>query len=495
MKRVVIIGVLVLSFVAVLPSTTATARSAKAAAVPTPTVEGPVTSGNGKIVVQSSSFDLATVGYEQAEYFISGIAHWYANVAPFTADGRWKVTEDGSAPYTTRIVVYRPIDPKKFDGTVMVEWLNVTGGLDTGANWTLTHAEQIRAGNVWVGVTAQRLGIVGGTNTLVASQVLQTADPVRYGPLEHPGDAFSYDIYSQAGQAVREDAGAALGGLQPRHVIAVGESQSAIYLTTYVNALARSARVYDGYLLHGRAGAAGPLDGSGIFAADRKPARIRTDLDVPVLMFETESDLVNLGYASARQADTRLIRTWEVAGTSHYDIYGLVMGPKDPGDGSFDTPFFDSMVTTISSPYPGIVDCRSPINAGGATYVLRASVAALQRWVADGTPPPRAARLRMHGSAFVLDGDGNAIGGARTPHVDAPIATLSGLGQSGNSFCFLFGTTAPFDAAKLASRYPSHAAFVKAWNTATDQAVKAGFLLRADARHLKAAAAKSSIGS
>ena len=195
----------------------------------------------------------------------------------------------------------------------------------------------MRQGMAWVGVTAQKVGIVGGTNPLVASQALKNADPVRYAPLEHPGDAFSYDIYSQVGRAVREDAATVLGGLKPRHVVAVGESQSAFYLTTYVNALAGSTKVYDAFLLHGRSGAPGPLDGSGIFTADRKPVRIRTDVDVPVLMFETESDLVNLWYASARQPDTRRIRTWEVAGTSHYDTYGLVMGPKDPGDGSFDT--------------------------------------------------------------------------------------------------------------------------------------------------------------
>ena len=74
------------------------------------------------------------------------------------------------------------------------------------------------------------------------------------------------------------------------------------------------------------------------------------------------------------------------------------------------------------------------------------------------------------------------------------IASLSGLGQTGSSFCFLFGTTAPFDAAKLASLYASHAAFVKAWNTATDKAVKAGFLLPADAKNIKAAAAQSTVG-
>ena len=467
---------------------------AATATVPTPTVEGPITTGNGKIVVQSSNFDLASVGYEQAEYFVSGTATSYTSATPLTDDGKWTVSPDQSAPYTTRIVVYRPIDPNRFNGTVMVEWLNVTGGLDAGANWTTGHAEQIREGTAWVGVTAQRQGIVGGASALVASQAAKNADPVRYAPLEHPGDEFSYDIYSQVGEAVRKDAATVLGGLEPRHVIAVGESQSAFYLTTYVNALARSTKIYDGFLLHSRAGSAGPLDGSGVFAAGRKPVRIRTDIDVPVLMFETESDLVNLQFARARQPDTRRIRTWEVAGTAHYDTYGLLMGPKDPGDGSFDTPFFDSMVTTITSPYPGIIECNAPINAGPATYVLRAAVAAMQRWVADGTPPPRSPRLRMKGDTFVLDAEGNAVGGIRTPHVDAPIAALSGLGQSGSNFCFLFGTTKPLDAAKLAALYPSHAAFVKAWNAATDKAVEAGFILPADAENLETSAAQSTVG-
>ena len=47
----------------------------------------------------------------------------------------------------------------------------------------------------------------------------------------------------------------------------------------------------------------------------------------------------------------------------------------------------------------------------------------------------------------------------------------------------------------MAARYPSHAAFVKAWNAATDKAVKAGFVLPADAKGIKAAAAQSSVGS
>ena len=494
MKRVVvIIGVVTLSFVTVLPSATA---AAPATTVATPTVEGPITTGNGKIVVQSSNFDLAPVGYEQAEHFISGTAHSYASAMPLTDDGKWSVTENGSAPYKTRIVVYRPIDPKKFDGTVTLEWLNVSGGLDAGANWTMDHLEQIREGMVWVGVTAQQVGIVGGSNKLVASQALHNADPVRYGSLSHPGDQFAYDIYSQAAQAVRKASATVLGGLRPKRLIAVGESQSAFYLTSYANGLARDTKLFDGFLIHSRDGGGTMFDGTGANGHLAGSVHIRRDLGIPVLVLTTESDLVLLRYANARQPDSRHFRDWEIAGTSHYDTYSLSFGPKDDGTINRDAAFFQTMITTVSSPYPGIIDCAKPINSGGQTYVARAAVTAMNRWVTDGTPPPRAPRLEMHGSSsFALDRHGNAVGGIRTPQVDAPIATLSGLGQSGSNFCFLFGTTAPFDAPKLASLYPSHAAFVKAWNAATETAVKAGFILPADATNIKAAAAQSSIGN
>ena len=131
------------------------------------------------------------------------------------------------------------------------------------------------------------------------------------------------------------------------------------------------------------------------------------------------------------------------------------------------------------------------------TYVLRASIDALDTWIAHGTAPPKSPRLQTTGDTeapFALDSDGNVKGGIRTPQVDVPVATLSGLGQSGTSFCGIFGTTKPFDAATLAARYPSHAAFVKAWNAATDKAVKAGFVVAADAAGIKAAAAHSPVG-
>jgi hypothetical protein len=70
--------------------------------------------------------DLASVGYTQEEFFLSGDAASYSSAAPLSSDGNWTITEGTPAPFTTRIVVRRPIDAAKFNGSVAVEWLHVT---------------------------------------------------------------------------------------------------------------------------------------------------------------------------------------------------------------------------------------------------------------------------------------------------------------------------------------------------------------------------------
>jgi hypothetical protein len=65
------------------------------------------------------------------------------------------------------------------------------------------------------------------------------------------------------------------------------------------------------------------------------------------------------------------------------------------------------------------------------TYVLRASIDALNTWITRGTPPPMA-RLRATEDSkapLLLDADGNVNGGIRTPQMDAPVAALSGSGS------------------------------------------------------------------
>jgi Alpha/beta hydrolase domain len=240
-----------------LPGLVFSVESASAT-VASPSVSGPVGGGTPSEWMFSTSFNLAQVGYQEKEFFISGTAKSYTSSQLLTTDGKWNniVPTGTTAPYTTRVVVRTPIDPAKFNGTVIVEWLNVSGGVDAGPDWTLSHNELIRDGFAWVGVSAQWLGVQAaqGNNPLVVP-----GDPARYGALSHPGDSFSYDIFSQAGQAIRHNAALMLGGLIPNKLIAVGESQSAGRLVTYINAIQPRDHEYDGFLVHSRGATGAPL--------------------------------------------------------------------------------------------------------------------------------------------------------------------------------------------------------------------------------------------
>jgi hypothetical protein len=465
------------------------------AQVPSPTLEGPITGGHGTPFVAATSFDLARVGYTEEEYFISGTASAYTNVGALTPDGRWTVAPGATAAYKTRILVFRPANPRRFNGTVVVEWLNVSGGLDAAPDWLGAHTEMIREGIVWVGVSAQFVGVEGGSAVVgIVSLPLKTVDPARYGSLLHPGDSFSYDIFSQAGQAIRHPAGPnPLGTLRLKKVIAAGESQSAFRMVTYIDAVHPLAGVYDGFLVHSRGSAGAQLSEAPETAIPVPgPTLIRDDLRVPVLTFETETDLTFLGYFFARQEETRRFRLWEVAGTAHADTYTLVVGFADLGN----SPAAADLLIT-SSPLPGLIDCGAPINSGPQHFVLDAAIAALNRWVRRGTPPPRGPRLEVTAGpppVIVRDAHGNALGGIRTPEMDVPIATLSGGGQSGSLICLLLGTTVPFDAATLASLYPGHGAYVGKFARATRRAQRAGFIRRHDAKLMAASAAASNVG-
>jgi hypothetical protein len=139
----------------------------------------------GTPVLPLGNYDLHPLGYVVEEYFVSGTAQSYRLAAAATEDGRWRVVADASAPYVTRIVV--------------------------------VHRELIRHGDAYVAVSAQKVGIEGGGGVLGAGlPVLKQSNPARYAPLSHPGDAFSYDIFSQAGRLVKDLTSGILGPLATR---------------------------------------------------------------------------------------------------------------------------------------------------------------------------------------------------------------------------------------------------------------------------------------
>ena len=141
-------------------SPTVSGPTRPAASAASPTVSGPVTGGTGAIVPANLTLpDVSKLGYRSAEYFLAGTASAYTSGAALSSDGKWTVTPTSPASYKTRIVVFRPSNPAKFNGTVVVEWLNVSGQVDSNPDWTMTHNELIREGAAWVGVSAQAVGV------------------------------------------------------------------------------------------------------------------------------------------------------------------------------------------------------------------------------------------------------------------------------------------------------------------------------------------------
>jgi hypothetical protein len=466
-----------------------------------PTATGPVTGGKGQPNLLSVPLDPANVGYRVEEYLIAGDASAYEPEGTLGADGEWSVNASSSAPYKTRVVVWKPAKAKDFNGTVFVEWLNVTGGFDAPFDWVTAHNHVISEGAAWVGVSAQAIGVQGGTAVADVPGApppggLKGADPERYGSLTHPGDGYSYDIFSQAAMVVRGDSKGTkpFAGYDVQRVIGMGQSQSAGRLTTYVNAVQPLAQLYDGLLIHSRGGGAASLAVAGSGPSPNAPdlpddVKIRSDLDVPVLTLETETDLTQLGFTRARQADSKQFRLWEIAGTSHIDGYPHLVVTDEP----------EVTVLDPAQATGGPVSCDAPINAGVQQPVAVAALAGLERWVRTGTPPRKATRLQTSSAAgrvtIERDANGIAKGGVRTPIVDVPLAANTGEPNSGGptigslNFCSLFGTSTALDASALARLYPNGADdYVARFARSADEAAKLGFWLKRDAARYKTAA-------
>ena len=324
----------------------------------------------------------------------------------------------------------------------------------------------MRDGFAYVGVTAQKVGVSGGSAIPIPGyhpKALVDQNPARYKSLHHPGDQYSYDIFSQAAQAILHPNGPSpLGSLQPaashrRRRVAVGVAVGHLRRT-------RSqpiTNIFDGFMIHSRGGAGTELE-PGAAGAVPKLVHIRTDLHVPVMMLATETDLFGLGFYKAFQPDTDLLRTWQMAGTSHVDQstldYGITSGRQ-----------WDK-----TSVVPDFTELCGSINDGPEQYIVRAAFAALNAWVVDGTQPPHSPAIKVIGGTKIArDAHGDAIGGIRTPAVDVPTETLSGeYDPSKSVICSLFGARAPFTAATLKQLYPTHADYVTKVKASAAAAVK-----------------------
>ncbi|SFB85440.1 alpha/beta hydrolase domain-containing protein [Streptomyces aidingensis] len=393
----------------------------------------------------STVTDLAAAGYVEEEFYLSGEADAYRPTGE-------RVASD--VPYTTRLIVRRPTDPGRFNGTVLTEWQNVSAGYDLDALWS---PEQImREGYAWVGVSAQRVGV----------DQLRGWSPARYGDLDVTGqgaftaDELSYDIFAQAAEALRSRGGDArpLGRLRARTVVAVGASQSAGRMTVYYDrVLPGTTPVFDAYA----------------FIVGPAPSRRGEE---PVFHVLSETDV----RTPVRRADDDRYRRWEVAGTAHSGWHGQ----------AYRKPVLDRDLGAA----PEYACDRPPFSRAPLHHVLAAAYHHLVRWARYGSEPPSAPPLEFAADGTLArDGLGLARGGIRLSQVEVPTALNDGI-NSGETFCVLFGSHIPFDKARLDELYPSPGRYVSAVRRADIRAVLDGHLLPADAYQNLRDALASGIG-
>lgn len=428
------------------------------AGVPPATISGPIAadpagSGSRNAIHSASAIELTAHGYIEQEYFIEGTANSYAQ-DPEDPLANARVASSGH-PYKTRLVVRRPQE-ENFNGVVVIEWMNVTGGVDKDIDWWQSGAHLVANGYAYVFVSAQQMGIDN----------IVTWSPERYAGLDASddgrvsADASSYDIFSAVARAVNREGGSAaagqvdiLAGLKARQIIATGHSQSASRLASYLNGIHPLEPVFDGFIVHGGGG------------------KIRDNQAVKIFKLMAETDM--LRRAASPQPNSDNFRQWEVAGSSHVDVpfeieyakvraqqAGLAMDAVTPRDSGCDLPAYST------------VPFRDVMNAAFQHMV---------RWIDDGVAPPTAEPIRLIRSyptpEFARDARGNVLGGIRLAEHAVPTAKNTGVNTGANRFCFLYGSHEDFDAATLNALYASKESYVESVRRVARENVEAGYIL------------------
>jgi hypothetical protein len=404
--------------------------------------------------------DLAFEGYVEQEFLVSGQAT-PLSTAYGSQPGERALPSGPTRPFKTRVLVRRPDRPERFNGVVVLEWLNTSNGFDADNVWLALQDHLVATGYAWIGVSAQGFG---------GTEALRAWSPERYGDLriENGGamarEPFSLDIFQQVAAEVRHGK---VAGVQPKTVIAAGQSQAAIWLATYINGGLAQTGAIDGFLLVSAT------------SASIDPATPR-----PVLRIVAEGDAAGPDAENQPEESARF-RQWEIAGTSHVDRH--LRAAREPVQ-------LRDLGTSVQA---GIATKCEVAAIGTTTPAYMVEAAGLDRlviWSQGGPSPPKAQRLVRR-----LDRDGRlernalglAVGGIRLPDIAAPVGLNVGK-NGGAPACGAQGYYQPFSLFELRNLYPTVRAYRQAVARGVRENVSAGFLSPEDGALIREAADKAS---
>ena len=441
-------------------------------------------------------------GYTEKEFFQSG----RANVYDLGADERAVVASSAHA-YTTRLLVRYPSDAAKFSGRVFIDIMNASSGVDLEDLWRRSWKHIMLSGDAYIGITSKSL----------TAAALKKFDAARYADIQWQvngvnEDGLVWDMISQLGTQLRQPgSGGLLGALAPKWVYLAGQSQSGFYLNSYITAFSdrveqagvQGKPLFDGYLSLVGPGSM-PLRSEPGAPSASVPKSLYKATSVPqiVLMSEAESRFAGGGGGGgfpvfppySRRADASSasdkFRFYEVAGAPHSDptspiipINSEIAKAKADGTGRSPRPYFTGHEEPALQLDEFVTGALENLHAWAANNV--AAPAADSRWIrytvstgANGNPVHTPQR----------DGFGNALGGLRSPLIEAPLYQYLGMGKSASgAFAVDWGSMIRLSDATINTLYGgSCVTYRQVFDSAADSLLAERYVVRRDADQLKA---------
>ncbi|KAJ5278837.1 hypothetical protein N7478_004209 [Penicillium angulare] len=438
------------------------------------TISLPDTKTSKPVLLEPYHVDLLPeYGYLSQEFLISGVAH--------------------GESFCTRLLLRRPADVSKFSGFVVEEPSHLWGGTSI---WRHINRWLMRNGHAWLEVDSQAPSAIGK---------IKNVDPKRYeqmhfisGPTSDefadsipfvtdvskemltetynafkakwwPATLQSPEILAAASHTLRSGQ----LGINARWVVLSGLSQTGGVTRRFIThcshlRLPDGAYPFEGYI---------PCQSGGGALPDCASAKIIE------LLGESEFPSVRLPCGvsgqvdgiSHRRPDSDGFRLYEIAGMAHRE-----------------------------SRYASAIDLKrwSVANLKGAkwstfanSFIYHAVFESMFTWVSRDMAPPASSYIEVIGETDEIrrDDHGNAMGGVRTLHTDAPLSRLVAATPKGRPNWYwgsanivpTAGSEWTFSEDKLRSIYGSDLSYRLQAGTAVASQVQSGFLLPVDAEVLR----------
>lgn len=487
MARSITLGGLLLALVLTSNAYAEVPRMPTAIAVP-PSGQLPLSSAQRPGTEYS---DLNKYGYREEEFYLQGIA------PAITAAGENRF----DVPYTTRILVRKPADPARFNGTVIIEPFSWFG--ERGAGWILTRDYLLRRGYAYVGYTLNtnqpRVDpkFMADTPAAEAEQIAQYGrivnfdfmrryDYARYAPLgtyydpEHFSRGTAPDPFPPQSQGIAAQLALLLKTPATQGPLAGFDVQR-----IYVNSWAVTAQVWMDYLDQGRHQQWRMPDDTPLIDAYmtgrmaygevggevmRLPRQMPEG--VPFVTVYSQSELMHdvfEGIALPADTDSPQLRYYEVTGMPHLRLADL---------GTDHTERLAADIGKGNDPR-----CQTLYDEP-AELVVSALLDRMDRWVREGTPMPKAPRVVRDGKAAArAPATGNLQGGVRPPWVQVPSAVYLTDQETGCGL--IYDTKVAYAKDVLGRHYANFNRYAQKFEEAKAVSIQEGYLLPEDAAGLQ----------